>query len=245
MVRHWFRINDTKRNARNSLPILILEFTASSDRKKEADEATQNLGHSLWLSHSKWLLWALMEASSYWLMLQDAHPGCHHNLPSTCASHHAPLRARSCPITPCAYGSTRCGPSCCSYPLKPRTRLTNDGSRSKKEQRLKFSHVPPANRTDENCFGGNANVHSPASNTRDDFALRRSPFFPFRSANFSFSVFSHDNFYMMRPLKFKIPSKRRETESFVRSLFWLTYLCPCSRRHRQRDFRLLFVDKNL
>jgi hypothetical protein len=89
--------------------ITYYDFTASSDRK-EADEATQKLGHSLWLSHSKWLLWALMEAATNAGCARTTLAAATTTCLPTCASHHAPLRAPSCPITLCAYGSTSCGP---------------------------------------------------------------------------------------------------------------------------------------
>jgi hypothetical protein len=136
--------------------------------------------------------------------------------------------------------------SSCCYPLKPRTRLTHGRRRSKKEQRLKFPHVPPlTGLADENCFGGNVNVHSTASYTRDDLALRRSPFFLFARRIFHSVYLVIKIFIWWDRWNSKFHQSGARLKVLSDHFFWLTYLCPCSRRHRQRDFRLLFVDKSL
>jgi hypothetical protein len=105
IVRHWFRINDKKRN---SLPIMILLHHAIGRRSQMKQPKS-------WVTHYDCLILSGCCGLSWKQQLtQDAHPGCSHQpattcLP-TCASQHTPLRAPSCPITLCAYGSTSCGP---------------------------------------------------------------------------------------------------------------------------------------
>jgi hypothetical protein len=80
--------------------ITYYDFTASCDRKKESDEATQKLGHSLWLSHSKWLLWALMEAATYAGCAPWLQPPASHNLPAHMCQPTHPTQSSFLPYHP-------------------------------------------------------------------------------------------------------------------------------------------------
>jgi hypothetical protein len=108
IVRHWFRINDKKRN---SLPIMILLHQAIGRRRQMKQPKS-------WVTHYDCLILSGCCGLSWKQQLnlrriqRTLAAATSHKktcLP-TCASHHAPLRAPSCPITLCVYGSTSCGP---------------------------------------------------------------------------------------------------------------------------------------